>query len=482
MEGAVASAATGALQPVVEKLTALLGEEYERFTHPRGEIESLARELSAVKAFMIEKSEVEDPGEQDKLWMKDVRELSYDIEDGIDEFMLHAADESATPDGFMEKIRSLLESTKSRRQIAKEIEDLKQNPGKVAERNRRYSGGASIDSRALAVLEDMTKLVGIHGSNGELIRLVEEDQAGHGSVQQQTKIVSVVGSGGIGKTTLARQVYQELKGRFRHQAFVHVSRNPDIKGILRSILYEVVSQKDYEAVIKGDYVSRVAGEDQLITKIREYLTGKRYFIVLDDIWDVKTWNTIKDIFPMTSCGNIKALRVLEGVNVYIRSLEFIRRLGELPNLKKLGMIFINSDADEEWEEKYEEIVSSIYKLAKANLDSLHIRTLNEPPEFLDNLSKKHPDPLGLRELVIEGDAVSGLAAWWGLLVNLRKLLFCADGSVSEEDVETLRSLSYLECLCIHLWDAPDDPAVKAPLERAMKAHPNRPKLVWVDEY
>ncbi|KAF8703877.1 hypothetical protein HU200_031975 [Digitaria exilis] len=677
------------------------------------------------------------------------------------------------------------------------------------------------------MLEDMTKLVGIHGSNGELIRLVEEDQAGDGSVQQQTKLVSIVGSGGVGKTTLARQVYQELKGRFMHQAFVYVSRNPDIKGILRYILSEVVSQKDYETVMKGDYV--------------------RYFIVLDDIWDVKTWNTIKDIFPMTSCGSkiitttrindvaqeccgsstsghiynmrpltmtqstqlfyrrlfnpeekcpshleeisgqilkkcaglplailaisgllsskektteqwdqvrnsigcglernssdeamtiilslsyfdlpphlktcllylsifpkdytigkenlirrwigegfileqkgiaaynsgercfndlinrgliqpsgrdkfdeviscqvhdtvldfivskaieenfvtligksgvnpiarnkvhrlsiqhdgeipsglvvssvrslnvfggnvkvpslsdlrllrvlafencgqleddnlkdignllhlrylrlndahavtelpketaelqhlgtidihgrdkimkipaaicevellqclvtlevtddytklpdeivdMKALRVLEGVNVYIQSLDFIRRLGELPNLKKLGMIFINSDADEEWEEKYEEIVSSIYKLAKANLDSLHIRTLNEPPEFLDNLSKKHPDPLGLRELVIEGDAISGLAAWWSLLVNLRKLLFCADGSVSEEDVETLRSLSYLECLCIHLWDAPDDPAVKAPLERAMKAHPNRPKLVWIDEY
>lgn len=180
-------------------------------------------------------------------------------------------------------------------------------------------------------------------------------------------------------------------------------------------------------------------------------------------------------------ADMKALRVLEGVSVYRQSISFIRWLGELADLRKLGMKFVNSYADEEWEEKYKEIVSSIYNLTKANLDSLHIYTLNEPPELLDNLCKEHPDPLGLRELVIEGDAVSGLAAWWGLLVNLQKLLFCTGESVSEEDVETLGSLPNLEYVCIHLWDAPEDPEVKAPLERAMKAHPNRPKLIWVNE-
>ena len=35
------------------------------------------------------------------------RELSYDIEDSLDEFLLHATDRSAEPDGFMEKVRSL---------------------------------------------------------------------------------------------------------------------------------------------------------------------------------------------------------------------------------------------------------------------------------------------------------------------------------------------------------------------------------------
>ena len=286
------SAAAGVLQPVVEKLTnLLLGEDHKRFEPMRGEIESLTHELDAMMAFLIERSKVEDPDDgQDRLWMKDVRELSYDIEDSLDEFLLHATDRSAEPDGFMEKVRSLVERTKSRHRVAREIGDLKKKAIEAAERNQSsYRAGdqpvvsatatnASIDPRALAMLEDATKLAGIDGPNGELIRLLEEDQTGHDSVHQQARVVSIVGSGGIGKTALAHQVYQAHNGGFLHRAFLSVSRNPDIKGILRSVLYQVVSPKDYEAVVKGDHVIREAGADQLITKIREYLTDRRYYL------------------------------------------------------------------------------------------------------------------------------------------------------------------------------------------------------------
>ena len=122
------------------------------------------------------------------------------------------------------------------------------------------------------------KLVGINGPKGELISLMEQDQSGDGSFKQQPNLISIVGTGGIGKTALAHQVYQAHNGGFLHRAFLSVSRNPDIKGILRSVLYQVVSPKDYEAVVKGDHVIREAGADQLITKIREYLTDKRYYL------------------------------------------------------------------------------------------------------------------------------------------------------------------------------------------------------------
>jgi disease resistance protein RPM1 len=61
MEAAVVSAVTGALKPVVEKLSALLGDKYKRFKGVRKDIKSLTHELAAIDAFLMKMSEEEDP-------------------------------------------------------------------------------------------------------------------------------------------------------------------------------------------------------------------------------------------------------------------------------------------------------------------------------------------------------------------------------------------------------------------------------------
>uniref|UniRef100_A0A453Q7F4 Disease resistance N-terminal domain-containing protein n=1 Tax=Aegilops tauschii subsp. strangulata TaxID=200361 RepID=A0A453Q7F4_AEGTS len=86
MEGVLVSAAAGALNSVLEKLGSLLVNEYNHGGGSR-EIKSLTDELTAMHAFLLKVSDEEDPDVQDKVWMSMVRELSYDIEDSIDDFM-----------------------------------------------------------------------------------------------------------------------------------------------------------------------------------------------------------------------------------------------------------------------------------------------------------------------------------------------------------------------------------------------------------
>uniref|UniRef100_A0ACD6A7Z8 Uncharacterized protein n=1 Tax=Avena sativa TaxID=4498 RepID=A0ACD6A7Z8_AVESA len=308
MEAALVSAAAGALKPVLGKLAALLGDEYKRFRRVRKEIGFLTRELAAMEAFLLKKSmEEEDPDIQDKVWMNEVRELSYDIEDSLDDFMVHARDKSAKP-GFMKKIKNLLDKTKDRRQIAKAIEELKKQVIEASERHKRYVTGESIskvnnltiDPRALAIFEDVTNLVGIDGPKNELIRLFTQEIICE-SRQQQTKLISIVGFGGLGKTTLASQVYKELREQYDCHAFVSVSRNPDIVKVLGMILSQV-SCRDYSIT-----------EDipHLITRISNFLANKRYIIVVDDIWNVKIWDVIKFAFPLNGydCRIITTTRV-----------------------------------------------------------------------------------------------------------------------------------------------------------------------------
>ena len=172
------SAATGALKPVLEKLTALTSDEYKRFKRVRREVQSLTDELAAMHSFLLRMSEEENPDPQDKNWMKKVRELSYDMEDSLDEFMHHVDDKSISPEGLLDKFKTFLMKARNRRRIAKAVEDLKVQVKEVGDRNKRYksneaimnTSNASTDHRALAIFVDASKLVGIDKPKDELMK------------------------------------------------------------------------------------------------------------------------------------------------------------------------------------------------------------------------------------------------------------------------------------------------------------------------
>jgi hypothetical protein len=135
----------------------------KRFKRVRREVQSLTAELAAIHAFLLVKSEEENPDAQDKNWMKEVRELSYDMEDTIDEFMLRVDDKSISPEGFVHKFKAFLTRAKNRRRIAKAIEDLKAQVKEVEpwneDRNGRYKSNKTImnTSRVCSVVQDWTQ-------------------------------------------------------------------------------------------------------------------------------------------------------------------------------------------------------------------------------------------------------------------------------------------------------------------------------------
>ncbi|CAN6338622.1 unnamed protein product [Urochloa humidicola] len=118
---------------------------------------------------------------------------------------------------------------------------------------------------------------------------------GEGASVQQLKVISIVGPGGLGKTTLTNEVYRRLEGQFQCRAFVSLSQQPDVKKILRNILTQV-SQQEYFNMQMWD-------EESFINAIREFLKNKRYFVVIDDIWSTQAWKTIKCALYVNNCGS-----------------------------------------------------------------------------------------------------------------------------------------------------------------------------------
>ncbi|XP_041999715.1 putative late blight resistance protein homolog R1B-16 [Salvia splendens] len=92
------------------------------------------------------------------------------------------------------------------------------------------------------------------------------------------KAVALVGMAGIGKTTLARKLFEDplILDYFECRAWVKVGRKCRLEKILGHILAQLDSDR-FEMCDKG--------EEILANSFRESLKGKRFLIVWDDVWE-----------------------------------------------------------------------------------------------------------------------------------------------------------------------------------------------------
>ncbi|KAF4352991.1 hypothetical protein F8388_008412 [Cannabis sativa] len=129
-------------------------------------------------------------------------------------------------------------------------------------------------------------LVGIESSRDELIRKVED-----GSPTRT--VISLLGMGGLGKTTLANQVFVHTKNSFDCYAWIEVSQTYKRAEILRILVKKFYESRE-ECVPKA---LDAMEESILTTKIRDYLCEKSYLVIFDDVWEPTFWGDIQIVLP-----------------------------------------------------------------------------------------------------------------------------------------------------------------------------------------
>ncbi|CAL4898466.1 unnamed protein product [Urochloa decumbens] len=294
MAAAVVSASTGVISTLLPKLSLLIEGEYKLQKGVKRKIKFLKDELTSMETLLVKLSDKEETLDvQAKDWRNKVRELSYDIEDCIDLFTHKMSKGTGAEANLVKKTTSKIKKIWSRHKIANLIEELKVRVQEESVRRMRYKFDdpatnynqvVRIDPRLPALFVEAERHVGIDGPREEIIDwLTKDDYA------QQLKVVSILGFGGLGKTTLANQIYQKIKGQFDCSCFVPVSRNPNIAKILADMLKEL---KNHQSCVDPSDDVR-----QLIDKLRAFLTNKRYFIIVDDIWTTQAWEIVKSALP-----------------------------------------------------------------------------------------------------------------------------------------------------------------------------------------
>ncbi|KAF7092902.1 hypothetical protein CFC21_095352 [Triticum aestivum] len=300
----VLSMARSMLNAAISKAASAAADEMSLLMGVRKDIWFIKDELETMQAFLVAAEGMKEKDMLLKVWAKQVRDMSYNIEDCLGEFMVHVASQSLS--------RKLMK-LKDRHRIAMQIRDLKSRVEEVSSRNTRYNLidknhiTRNIDERDSCMEDirnqsasniDEAELVGFSNHKQELIRLID-DNVNNGPV----RVVCVIGMGGLGKTTITRKVYESTRN-FSCCAWITVSQSFFRMVPLKVMIKELFGDDELKEQLDG----KVVREENLASYLREKLLQKRYFVVLDDLWNIDDWKWIKTIaFPSS---NNKGSRIM----------------------------------------------------------------------------------------------------------------------------------------------------------------------------
>lgn len=317
MEGAVFSLTEGAVRSLLCKLGRLLSQESWLVQGVHGEIQYIKDELESMNAFLRTLAMSEGHDDQVRIWMKQVREIAYDAEDCIDEFIHHLGDGESSGMGLLRRFICMLGTVVCRHRIAIQLQELKARARDVGERRSRYGvvlsktvlRGASprlakhaslhLDSQLQALFTEEAQLVGIDEPRDELVGwLMEEDP--------RLRVLAIVGFGGLGKTTLARMVCGSpvVKGAdFQCCPLFIVSQTFNIRALFQHMVRELIQEPQKAMAIAGgkhiadDYLEGMERWEVavLAEKLRRYFQDKRYVNVFV-IFPCSEWTIIVFLF------------------------------------------------------------------------------------------------------------------------------------------------------------------------------------------
>lgn len=229
--------------------------------------------------------------------------LAYVIEDTID------SNAHAKSGGFLSKLfseRSLQADIEILRGKTKELSRL------VGESSDDAAGGISSSSGISGVTCDATTRSSVLADYGDFFKVTntEHQRLLDDLLSSNNSVIAILGMGGTGKTFLAQYVYNSSIVREHFDLRVWVSVSMDLRP--RRILEEMLLQVGVRSVSQS--ISKME-TTELMEQLYKVQKGRRYLVVLDDVWSLDAWNTIRPVLPQDHNGSsvIITTRVKESV-------------------------------------------------------------------------------------------------------------------------------------------------------------------------
>ncbi|XP_021600837.1 disease resistance protein RPM1 isoform X3 [Manihot esculenta] len=294
--------ASVAVDHVIGTIMSALQEEATLLVGIKDELEEISKELVSMRSFLqdAERNKVMSKGEE--TWVAEVRDTAHQIEDLIDEYMyyMYRKQYSTVAHRIFLTPKSLLE----KRRIASKLQQINKNIIGMDERRKRFGNDHVEGSNAHCDLTLYPRDSAVFMKEDDVVGFVDESRLLKTWLidgEKHLTLISVVGMGGSGKTTLVAKTCnnETAKSYFDCYAWVTVSQTYARDDLLRKLIKEC--HESGKARVPNDLGTKDFKD--LVEYLIGYLKHKKYLVILDDVWDISLWENIKASLPNNEFGS-----------------------------------------------------------------------------------------------------------------------------------------------------------------------------------
>ncbi|PKI37120.1 hypothetical protein CRG98_042455 [Punica granatum] len=277
------------LGPVVESITghllSLVSQEIGLARGVKVELQKLQSTVSAIAALLCEAERRQVQAADLKDWLKKLEDVLYDAEDLLDDFSTEVLRRRGVVGGgnrilnevgfFLSSSNQLVYADK----MAHRVKDIRERIDAISNDRVRFQLAESSNlvslvenrvTRETYPYEPQPYVIGRDTDKKEVIEFLLNPD-----FEESVSVLPIVGFGGLGKTTLARLVFNNdsVKEYFELKLWVCVSTNFDVKDILGKIVGECIASLNMNELrnLLGEELDR---KDDMMKMSRDHILEK----------------------------------------------------------------------------------------------------------------------------------------------------------------------------------------------------------------